>query len=163
MTRIDYKTQVTTLGGKARDLSAYEGKVMLIVNTASECGLTPQYQGLEALHKAYGDKGLAVLGFPCNQFGGQEPGTEAEIAEFCQLNYGVSFDMHGKIDVNGEGTHPLYEQLKVAAPGKDGALDVQWNFAKFLVGRDGEIIRRFSPMKAPADLNDAIEAALAGP
>ena len=135
---------------------------MLIVNTASKCGLTPQYEGLEALHKAYGDKGLAVLGFPCNQFGAQEPGSADDIAEFCQINYGVSFDMHAKIEVNGEGTHPLYEQLKAAATTKDGTQDIQWNFAKFLIGRDGEIVRRYSPMKTPADLTAAIEAALAG-
>ena len=128
MARIDYGTQVTTLRGQQKDLSEYQGKVMLIVNTASKCGFTPQYEGLEKLHEVYEGKGLRVLGFPCNQFGHQEPGSEPEIAEFCQLNYGVSFPMHSKIDVNGGDTHPLYVQLKSAQKGILGTEAIKWNF-----------------------------------
>jgi glutathione peroxidase len=132
---------------------------VLIVNVASKCGNTPQYVGLEALWKRLGDRGLTILGFPCNQFAGQEPGTEAEIAEFCQLNYGVSFPLFAKIEVNGEGANPLYTWLKAETPGSDGR-DVEWNFAKFLVGRDGRPIRRFGAKDLPEDIAPEIEAAL---
>lgn len=143
------------LDGTHQPLSAYKGKVVLVVNTASQCGHTPQYQGLEALWRQYGPQGLVVLGFPCNQFGGQEPGGADEIAEFCELNFGVSFPLFGKLEVNGPGESPLYTWLKQAEPG-----DVEWNFAKFLVGRDGQVVARFSPDTQPADLARDITAAL---
>ncbi|MED5372589.1 MAG: glutathione peroxidase [Myxococcota bacterium] len=152
MTKLDLSTPVTTLGGQDTDLSAYQGKVLLIVNTASKCGLTPQYEGLEALYKEYADQGLEILGFPCNQFGKQEPGSAEDIQEFCQLNYGVSFPMHAKINVNGPETHPLYTQLKTAAPGLLGSKGIKWNFTKFLIDRDGNIVKRFAPQTKPEDL-----------
>lgn len=160
MARIDYDTEVVSLGGDEGTLRPYEGQVMLIVNTASKCGLTPQYEGLEQLHQQFHDKGLAVLGFPCNQFGAQEPGTESEIGEFCQINYGVSFPMHAKINVNGSDTHPVFQQLKTAAPGLLGTKAIKWNFTKFLVGRDGEILGRYSPQTVPADIEADIKKAL---
>ncbi len=160
MSHIDYGTQVITLAGEAGDLRPYQGKVLLVVNTASQCGFTPQYAGLEALWQEYRDRGLVVLGFPCDQFGHQEPGTEAEIAEFCQVNYGVSFPMHAKIEVNGADAHPLYQQLKQAAPGLLGTQAIKWNFTKFLVDRQGHAVRRAAPNEAPASLRDAIEALL---
>ena len=147
-----YDFSVKTIDGKARSLSAYAGKVMLIVNTASECGFTPQYKGLEELHKAYGVRGLAVLGFPCNQFGAQEPGDDGEIAAFCERNFGVTFPMFAKIDVNGPNEHPLYTQLKSQAPGILGTTAVKWNFTKFLVNRDGAVVSRFSPRDTPEDI-----------
>ena len=143
------------LDGTAQPLSAFSGKLVLVVNTASQCGFTPQYQGLEALWRAYGDRGLVVLGMPCNQFGGQEPGSAAEIASFCERNFGVSFPLFARLEVNGPGAHPLYSWLKAAFPG-----DIEWNFAKFLIGRDGQVVARFSPDTAPADLVPAIEAQL---
>ena len=143
------------LDGTPQPLSAYKGKVVLVVNTASQCGHTPQYEGLEALWRQYGPQGLVVLGFPCNQFGGQEPGGADEIAEFCEVNFGVSFPLFGKLEVNGPGESPLYTWLKQAEPG-----DVEWNFAKFLVGRDGQVVARFSPDTPPADLARDITAAL---
>ena len=143
------------LDGTAQPLSAFSGKLVLVVNTASQCGFTPQYQGLEALWRAYGDRGLVVLGMPCNQFGGQEPGSAAEIASFCERNFGVSFPLFARLEVNGPGAHPLYIWLKAAFPG-----DIEWNFAKFLIGRDGQVVARFSPDTAPADLVPAIEAQL---
>lgn len=145
------------LDGTSQPLSAYRGKVVLLVNTASQCGHTPQYQGLEALWRDYREQGLVVLGFPCNQFGGQEPGTAAEIAAFCEVNFGVSFPLFARIEVNGPGTHPLYGWLKAGHPG-----DIEWNFAKFLVGRDGRVAARFAPDTQPADLAGAIEQHLAG-
>lgn len=148
------------IGGAPQPLSDFAGKVVLVVNVASKCGLTPQYAGLEALYKDLKSKGLEVLGFPCNQFAGQEPGTEAEIAEFCSLTYDVSFPMFGKIDVNGADTDPLYAWLKAAKANEDGSSDISWNFAKFLIGRDGKVIDRFSPGAEPASLRGAIEAAL---
>jgi glutathione peroxidase len=160
MAKIDYNTPVTSIDGSEGTLADYEGKVLLIVNTASKCGFTPQFKGLEAVWQEYRERGLAVLGFPCNQFGGQDPGTNDEIAEFCQLNYGVSFPMHAKIDVNGVATHPLFQQLKSGAPGILGTEKIKWNFTKFLVGRDGEILDRFAPKDAPESLKKAIEAAL---
>jgi glutathione peroxidase len=131
------------------------------VNTASACGYTPQFAGLEELHKTYGKKGLVVLGFPCNQFGAQDPGSDAEIAGFCQLNYGVSFPMMAKIDVNGAQAHPLFKWLTAEAPGLLGTKNVKWNFTKFLVGKDGEVLKRYSPQDAPASLAKDIEKALA--
>ncbi|HJL20251.1 MAG TPA: glutathione peroxidase [Sandaracinaceae bacterium LLY-WYZ-13_1] len=151
-----------TIDGDERSLEDYAGKAVLVVNVASECGLTPQYEGLEKLHETYGDRGLAVLGFPCNQFGAQEPGTEAEIKEFCTSNYGVEFPMFAKIEVNGDGAHPLYQWLKAETIGPDDAGEIPWNFAKFLVGKDGRVLARFSPKAAPDDAQvvQAIEKAL---
>ncbi|WP_029526664.1 glutathione peroxidase [Polaromonas glacialis] len=142
-------------------LSAFKGKVMLIVNTASQCGFTPQFGGLEELHKAYADKGLVVLGFPCNQFGAQDPGPDSDIATFCQVNYGVSFPMMSKIDVNGPAAHPLYQWLSAEAPGLLGSKSIKWNFTKFLVGKDGRVIRRYAPLDKPDDMAKDIETALA--
>lgn len=160
MAKLDLSTPVRTLSGDDTDLSAYQGKVLLIVNTASKCGLTPQYEGLEALYKKYADQGLEILGFPCNQFGKQEPGSESDIQEFCQINYGVSFPMHAKIDVNGDGTHPVFQQLKKAAPGLLGSKGIKWNFTKFLVAKDGTIVTRFAPQTKPEDIEKDIQAAL---
>jgi glutathione peroxidase len=136
-----------------------EGKVLLIVNTASKCGFTPQYEGLEALHKKYGDKDLAVIGFPCDQFANQEPGSDSDIASFCKLNYGVSFRLMSKIDVNGEGTHPVFAFLKKQAGSLLGS-DIKWNFTKFLVAKDGKTVKRFAPTTEPVKLEKDIEAAL---
>ncbi len=151
---------MTTIDGSERSLSDYAGKVLLIVNTASACGLTPQYEGLEALYKANPD--LVVLGFPCNQFGAQEPGTEKEIALFCETQFAVTFPLFSKIEVNGSGTHPLYAYLKAETPGTEQGQEIGWNFAKFLIGRDGKPIARYSPRTAPADLGADITAALSG-
>jgi glutathione peroxidase len=148
----------TTIDGKDQDLGSYLGDVVLVVNTASRCGLTPQYEGLQWLYDEYAGRGLTVLGFPCDQFGHQEPGSEDEIATFCERNYGVSFPMFAKIDVNGEGTHPLYAWLK--SEQAEGG-DIGWNFAKFLVARDGTVAARFDPQTEPADLVGDIEKALA--
>ena len=155
----DFEALSTT--GKPVALKQYAGKPMLIVNTASACGFTPQFAGLEELHKAYGAKGLVVLGFPCNQFGAQDKGSNDEIASFCQLNYGVSFPMMGKIEVNGVAADPLFQWLTSEAPGLLGSTAVKWNFTKFLVGKDGQVIRRYAPQDAPANLAKDIEAALA--
>jgi glutathione peroxidase len=143
------------LDGTPQPLSAYEGKLVLVVNTASKCGLTPQFEGLEALYRTYGDRGLVILGFPCNQFAGQEPGTAAEIAQFCSLTYDVTFPMFARIDVNGPNQSPLYSWLKAAHPG-----DVDWNFAKFLIGRDGQVVQRFTSDTPPEALIPAIEKRL---
>ena len=156
-----YDFSANSIQGKAVKLSQYKGKAMLIVNTASACGFTPQFGGLEELHKSYGAKGLVVLGFPCNQFGAQDSGSNGEIAEFCELNYGVSFPMMEKIDVNGSGAHPLYQWLSAEAPGLLGSKAIKWNFTKFLVGKDGQVIKRFGPQDAPANLEKDIKAALA--
>ncbi len=156
-----YDFQARQINGKDIALSAFKGKVMLIVNTASQCGFTPQFGGLEELHKSYARKGLAVLGFPCNQFGEQDPGNDSAIAEFCQVNYGVSFPMMGKIDVNGPTAHPLYKWLSSEAPGLLGSKAIKWNFTKFLVGKNGQVIKRYAPTDQPADLAKDIEAALA--
>ena len=156
-----YDFEARQIDGKDIALSAFKGQVMLIVNTASKCGFTPQFGGLEELHKAYADKGLAVLGFPCNQFGSQDPGANSDIAEFCQLNYGVSFPMMGKVDVNGPQAHPLYKWLSAEAPGLLGSKSIKWNFTKFLVGKDGQVIRRYAPTDKPAGLAKDIETALA--
>lgn len=149
-----------TIDGQTLSLTELPAKAYLIVNTASACGFTPQYQGLETLWENYADKGLQVLGFPCNQFGGQEPGSEAEIADFCETNYGVSFPLFKKIDVNGDNTHPLFEQLKEAAPGVLGSKAIKWNFTKFLVDGDGKVLKRFAPATKPEELVGDIEALL---
>ncbi|UUZ65368.1 glutathione peroxidase [Polaromonas sp. P1-6] len=156
-----YDFEARQINGQSVPLSEFTGKVMLIVNTASQCGFTPQFGGLEELHKNYADKGLAVLGFPCNQFGSQDPGNDSEISEFCQVNYGVSFPMMSKIDVNGPAAHPLYKWLSSEAPGLLGSKAIKWNFTKFLVGKDGQVIKRYAPTDKPADLAKDVEAALA--
>ena len=156
-----YDFSADSISGKAVKLNKFKGKAMLIVNTASACGFTPQFAGLEALHKSYGDKGLVVLGFPCNQFGAQDSGSNGEIAEFCQLNYGVSFPMMEKIKVNGSGAHPLYHWLTAEAPGLLGSKAIKWNFTKFLIGKDGAVIKRYAPTDTPAGMAKDIEAALA--
>jgi glutathione peroxidase len=153
--------EALSIDGQPAHFSTQKGKVLLIVNTASECGFTPQFGGLEALWQKYRDRGLVVVGFPCNQFGGQDPGSDGEIAQFCSLNYGVSFPMMAKVDVNGAKAHPLWKWLKSSAPGLLGSEAVKWNFTKFLVGRDGRVIRRYAPNDAPASLEADIEAALA--
>jgi glutathione peroxidase len=153
----DFKA--TAIDGVETDLASYDGTVVLVVNTASKCGLTPQFQGLQELYDAYGDRGFTILGFPCDQFAHQEPGTEDEIAEFCQRNYGVSFPMFAKIDVNGKDAHPLYQWLKKEQGGLIGG-GIKWNFTKFLVGRDGAVLDRYAPTTEPAKLADDIEKAL---
>ena len=147
-------------GGKDLSLADKAGKVLLVVNTASKCGFTPQYDGLEALWKKYGDRGFEVLAFPCNQFGGQEPGTADEIESFCKVNFGVSFPLMAKIEVNGDGADPLYQWLKAEAPGVLGTKAVKWNFTKFLIGRDGKVVRRYAPTDKPEKLAADIEALL---
>lgn len=149
-----------TLSGETFPLNACKGKVALVVNTASRCGLTPQYAALEALHRQFSSRGLAVLGFPCNQFGAQEPGSAEEIGAFCEQNYGVSFALFEKVDVNGAGAHPLYQWLKQESGGASGPEDIEWNFAKFLVGRDGKVVRRYAPAIRPEDIAADIEAVL---
>ena len=156
-----YDFETRQIDGQDMALSAFKGQVMLIVNTASQCGFTPQFGGLETLHKAYASKGLAVLGFPCNQFGAQDPGADSEIATFCQVNYGVTFPMMSKVDVNGPAAHPLYQWLSSEAPGLLGSKAIKWNFTKFLVGKDGKVIKRYAPLDKPADLAKDIESALA--
>ncbi|MBN8478530.1 MAG: glutathione peroxidase [Burkholderiales bacterium] len=147
-----YDISVNDIHGKPVKLARYKRKVLLIVNTASKCGFTPQYEGLEALHRNLNAKGLEVLGFPCNQFGAQEPGSEADIAQFCEMNYGVSFPMFAKVDVNGGHASPLYRHLKSAKPGVLGSEAIKWNFTKFLVDRNGEVVQRYSPQTEPKDL-----------
>jgi glutathione peroxidase len=151
-----------TIDGTDKDLADFTGHALLVVNVASRCGLTPQYEKLEALHRRYGGRGLEVLGFPCNQFGAQEPGTEAEIRSFCSTRYDVTFPMFAKVDVNGASAHPLYAFLTAEATKPDGAGDVKWNFAKFLVGKDGRVLARFAPTEDPtgAAITGAIEAAI---
>ena len=148
---------VTTLDGRPFTLAQWRGQVLLMVNVASKCGFTPQYAGLEALHRDYAPRGFAVLGFPCNQFMNQEPGDAAEIASFCSTMYGVDFPLFAKVDVNGSGTHPLYRHLKRAAPGLLGSEAIKWNFTKFLVARDGETVQRFGPRTTPDALRGVIE------
>jgi len=155
-----YDIPVTTIDGVETTLADQRGKVLLIVNVASKCGFTKQYEGLEALHKTYGPRGFTVLGFPCNQFGGQEPGDAEEIKSFCSLTYGVDFPLYAKLDVNGEGTHPLYKWLKATAPGLLGSEAIKWNFTKFLVDRTGLGVKRFAPADTPASLVGEIEAGL---
>jgi glutathione peroxidase len=156
-----YDFEAQQIGGQTVPLSQFRGKTMLIVNTASACGFTPQFAGLEELHKRYADRGLVVLGFPCNQFGSQDPGSNEEIASFCQVNYGVSFPMMAKIDVNGADAHPLYRWLTAEAPGLLGSKAIKWNFTKFLVGKDGSVLKRYAPQDAPQKLAKDVEAALA--
>ncbi len=156
-----YDFDALQINGQPVPLKQFQGKPLLIVNTASACGFTPQFAGLEELHKTYGGKGLVVLGFPCNQFGAQDKGSNGEISEFCQLNYGVSFPMMAKIDVNGSDAHPLYQWLVKEAPGFLGTKAIKWNFTKFLIGKDGQVLKRYAPTDTPASLAHDIEAALA--
>lgn len=155
-----YDFEAKSLDGKEISLANYKGDVVLIVNTASKCGFTPQYTGLEELNKKYADKGLKVLGFPCNQFGEQEPGESSEIGAFCQKNYGVDFQMFEKIDVNGDKAHPLYKYLTSAAPGVLGSEAIKWNFTKFLVDRHGHVVKRYAPNVEPKDIAADIEKQL---
>ena len=152
--------EVKAAEGGTASLDTWRGKVLLIVNTASKCGFTPQYEGLEALHRKYGERGFEVLGFPCNQFGAQEPGDAAEIANFCSLTYDVTFPVFAKIDVNGATADPLFDRLKADAPGLMGSKAVKWNFTKFLVDRGGQTVRRYAPTTKPAELEKDIEALL---
>ncbi len=153
--------EVLNIKGESLRLSQFKGQVLLIVNTASACGFTPQFAGLEALHKTYGARGLTVLGFPCNQFGAQDAGSNESIAEFCQLNFRVSFPMMAKVEVNGANAHPMYQWLCAEAPGLLGSKSIKWNFTKFLVGKDGTVLKRYAPTDTPAGLTKDIEAALA--
>lgn len=155
-----YDFEATTIDGEEQSLAEYEGKVLLVTNVASKCGFTPQYEGLEKLYGEYADRGLVVLGFPCDQFGHQEPGDEAAIAEFCSLTYGVSFPMFAKVKVNGNDAHPLYKWLKTQKAGLLGG-KIKWNFTKFLIAPDGTVLRRYAPTTKPADIEADIEAALA--
>lgn len=152
-----YEIPVQTITGETTSLAAFAGRTLLIVNTASGCGLTPQFRGLEGLYQRFKDRGLVVLGFPCNQFAGQEPLDEAGIQEFCSLNYDVTFPMFAKVDVNGDGTHPLFAQLKEAAPGLLGTRSIKWNFTKFLVDPAGRIVTRFGPRDTPEAIADEVE------
>jgi glutathione peroxidase len=154
-----YDFTAKTLDGKEKTLADYAGRVVLVVNTASKCGFTPQYKGLQELHEAYADKGLAIIGFPCNQFGGQEPGGSGEIEEFCQVNYGVTFQMMEKINVNGDDAHPLYKWLREQKSGVMGN-KIKWNFTKFLIGKDGQVLERYAPATKPEKISDDIEKAL---
>jgi glutathione peroxidase len=156
-----YDFEALSIDGKPAHLSTQRGKVLLIVNTASECGFTPQFGGLEALWKEYRDEGLVVVGFPSNEFGGQDPGSNDDIASFCSLNYGVSFPMMSKVEVNGGKAHPLWKWLTSEAPGLLGTQAIKWNFTKFLVGRDGRVIKRYAPTDKPESMKKDIEAALA--
>jgi glutathione peroxidase len=151
-----YDYEFSLSSGQVQALSAFKGKVLLIVNTASKCGLTPQFEGLEKLYRDYADQGLEIIGFPCNQFAHQDPGSDQEIVEFCQRNYGVSFPMAQKIDVNGSHTHPLYKFLKDEAPGLLGSRNIKWNFTKFLVDRDGKVLERFAPTATPESIEQRI-------
>lgn len=155
-----YQFSAASIDGAEQPLAAWEGQVLLIVNTASACGFTPQYEGLQRLHETYAERGLAVLGFPCNQFGAQEPGTEQEIASFCSGRFGVTFPMFAKVNVNGRDAHPLWQHLKESAPGILGIEAIKWNFTKFLVGRDGRVLKRYAPNTSPEDIAADIEEAL---
>ncbi len=155
-----YDFHAKKLDGTDLDLSTYKGDVLLVVNTASKCGFTPQYEGLQELHKIYSGRGLKVLGFPCNQFGSQEPGSESEIGDFCQKNYGVEFQMFEKIDVNGATAHPIYKFLTSEAPGLAGTEAIKWNFTKFLIDRHGKVLKRYAPDVKPQDISSDIEAQL---
>ena len=155
-----YDFKVVTIQGEETTLSPYKNQILLIVNVASKCGFTSQYDGLEALYKKYKDKGFTVLGFPCNQFGSQEPGTEKEIQNFCRVNFGVTFPMFSKINVNGEKTHPLYQYLKSEQPGILGTEAIKWNFTKFLVDREGNVIKRFGSSTTPKEIEKEIETLL---
>ena len=155
-----YKYSAATLGGEEVSLETWRGRVLLIVNTASACGFTPQFDGLEKLWKAYKDRGLVVIGFPSNEFGSQDPGSNDEISSFCQLNYGVSFPMMAKVKVNGSDAHPLWKWLKGEKPGLLGTEMIKWNFTKFLVGRDGQVLKRYAPNDTPESMKADIEKAL---
>lgn len=155
-----YDINVKTIDGMTTNLTPYKGKVILIVNVASKCGFTSQYEGLETLHQTYEDRGLVILGFPCNQFGTQEPGSEEQINNFCRLNYGVTFPLFTKIEVNGGNAHPLYIHLKKERPGLLGSSAIKWNFTKFLVDREGNVVERFSPSTKPSSLVKDIESLL---
>ncbi len=155
-----YDSTATTITGKDKPISDFKGQVILVVNTASKCGLTPQFKGLEALYETYKDKGLMVLGFPCNQFANQDPASDDEISQFCELNYGVTFPMFAKIDVNGDGAHPLFKHLKTAAPGLLGSEAIKWNFTKFLVDRNGKVVERYAPTTEPEKIAKDIEKLL---
>ena len=150
-----------TITGQDKPLSDFKGQVLLIVNTASKCGFTPQFKGLETVYEQYKDKGLMVLGFPCNQFASQDPGSNEDISQFCELNYGVTFPMFAKIDVNGDNAHPLFKHLSTAAPGLLGSKAIKWNFTKFLVNRDGKVVSRYAPTTKPEDITKDIEKLLA--
>jgi glutathione peroxidase len=152
-----YDYSVTTIDGESASMEKYRDHVLLIVNTASKCGFTPQFQGLQALHERFGPAGFSVLGFPCNQFGSQDPGNNAEIGAFCSREYGVTFPMFAKIDVNGDSAHPLFQDLKTAAPGLLGTTAIKWNFTKFLVDRQGNVVERFAPNTTPEDIAKSIE------
>ncbi|HEY0844797.1 MAG TPA: glutathione peroxidase [Noviherbaspirillum sp.] len=156
-----YDFDASSIDGRKIDLKQYRGKVLLIVNTASNCGFTPQYKGLEAVYEQFRDKGVEVLGFPCNQFGAQEPGTADEIGAFCEKNYGVSFPLFDKIEVNGDNAHPLYKYLKHAAPGLMGTEAIKWNFTKFLIRKDGTVYKRYAPQTEPKELMKDLEKLLA--
>ena len=156
-----YDFSAQTIDGKPVSLDQFKGRVLLIVNTASACGFTPQFKGLQALWERYGDKGLTVVGFPSNEFGAQDPGSNEEIASFCEMNYGVSFPMMAKVEVNGSGAHPLWQWLKGEKPGLLGTEAIKWNFTKFLVGRDGQVLKRYAPQEEPEKIARDIEAALA--
>lgn len=149
------------IDGQELALSSLKGRVVLVVNTASACGFTPQFAGLQQLHERYGERGLTVIGFPCNQFGGQDPGADEQILGFCQKNYGVSFAMMSKVEVNGPGAHPLFQWLTRSAPGILGTQAIKWNFTKFLIGKDGQVIKRYGSMDKPESLQPDIESALA--
>ncbi len=155
-----YEFEVETLDGQTKTLEEHRGKVILVVNTASQCGFTPQLGGLEELYERHADAGLVVLGFPCNQFGHQEPGDEAQIGAFCQKNYGVTFPMHAKVDVNGKGAHPLWRWIKREKPGLLGSKRIKWNFTKFLLDRDGNVVERYSPKTTPREIEDDIKRLL---
>ncbi|MDA2091093.1 glutathione peroxidase [Bacillus cereus] len=155
-----YDFSAKTITAEEKSLKDYKGKALLIVNVASKCGFTPQYKGLQEVYDKYKDQGLEILGFPCNQFGGQEPGTEADITSFCELNYGVNFPMFAKVDVKGDKAHPLYTYMTEQAPGLLGMKAVKWNFTKFLIGKDGKVVGRFAPQTKPVDLEVEIEKVL---
>ncbi|MEM9194587.1 MAG: glutathione peroxidase [Myxococcota bacterium] len=155
-----YDIEVETLEGDRKSLGEYEGKVMLVVNTASQCGFTPQFKGLQRLHEKLGDQGLAVLGFPCNQFGKQEPGNASQIGAFCEKNYGVSFPMHAKIEVNGPNAHPLFQTLKGEKKGMLGSSRIKWNFTKFVVDRNGRVVKRYGPSTTPEKIEQDLEQLL---
>ena len=156
-----YDFSANTAGGKRKALADYKGKVLLVVNTASKCGFTPQFAGLEELYEKYRDRGLVILGFPCNQFGRQDPGSNDEIQEFCQLNYGVSFPVFGKIEVNGNGADPIFKYLKKEAPGALGTERIKWNFTKFLIDAEGNVVRRYAPTDKPKAIEKDVKALLA--
>jgi glutathione peroxidase len=161
MSTTAYDFEAQSIDGRPVSLNDYAGKVLLVVNTASACGFTPQFGGLQLLHERYKDRGLVVVGFPCNQFGSQDPGSNAEIGQFCERNFGVSFPMMSKVDVNGSKADPLFKWLTTEAPGLLGIKAIKWNFTKFLVGKDGRVVKRYAPQDAPESLSKDIEAALA--